>query len=404
MPGQPVATRKALHQVPSPAVTQVHRKMGRIVVLDGNIRLIDRNAGRLMGDFRQEFAMSFAALQDSPAVELRSNHTPFAPRDNAPLPVQRGSFPLRLHLRHGDAVDTVLRWQVVGGEERPICIVLGGISAHRQLAANAIDASEGWWPQQVRRGGALDPGQRRLLSIDWIGADGGLDQAIDPDDQAQAIWALLDHLQIRHVQACIGASYGAMVGLHLAKRLGARLGHLVVLNAAHRPHPFASAWRSIQRRIVRLGSAREASFEAVALARQLAVLSYRTPQEFAARFTDPVRIEEGAARCAAEPYLEAQGERFALRYAHTAFLRLSESIDLHQIDPSTVSVPVTVVGVRDDQIVPVEDVRALAEALPQLRRYHEFDSVFGHDAFLKEALHIHDVLVSALTTSQGGAA
>ena len=62
---------------------------------------------------------------------------------------------------------------------------------------------------------------------------------------------------------------------------------------------------------------------------------------FAARFTDKVALDGGVARCAAEPYLDAQGERFANRFAGTAFLRLSESIDLHDIDPADVPVPVT---------------------------------------------------------------
>ncbi len=350
--------------------------------------------------------MSLAADAETPVFEPRTAlyaAPSFAPRADAPVPVQRGSFPLRLNLKHGGAHDVVLRWQSLGVEEAPLLIVLGGISAHRQLAANALDGSEGWWPQQVRRGGALDPFVHRLLSIDWIGADGNLDAAIDPDDQAQALSALLAHLQVNYVHACIGASYGAMVGLHLAKRLGARLGHLVVLNAAHRPHPFASAWRAIQRRIVRLGADHEATHEAVALARQLAVLSYRTPNEFGSRFADKVAIDGGVARCAAEPYLDAQGERFANRFAGTAFLRLSESIDLHDIAPCEVPVPVTVFAARSDQIVPVEDSRALAVAVPLLHRYHEIDSVFGHDSFLKEDARVHEVLVDAIGACGGAA-
>ncbi|MBK7146920.1 MAG: hypothetical protein IPH76_17670 [Xanthomonadales bacterium] len=43
----------------------------------------------------------------------------------------------------------------------------------------------------------------------------------------------------------------------------------------------------------------------------------------------------------------------------------------------------TVFAARSDQIVPVEDVRAFAVAVPLLHRYHEVDSVFGHDSFLK---------------------
>jgi homoserine O-acetyltransferase/O-succinyltransferase len=350
-------------------------------------------------------AMSFAADTDLPT---RSERVPYcppisfnAPRADAPCPVQRGSFPLRLTLRHGGVHDLVLRWQLFGVQEAPLCIVLGGISANRQLAANAVDGAEGWWPQQVRRGGALDPWSFRLLSIDWLGADGSLDAVIDADDQAQALVALLEHLQVARVAACVGASYGAMVGLQLAKRLGTRLGHLVVLNAAHRAHPFASAWRALQRRIVRLGAAHADTPEGVAIARALAVLSYRTPAEFATRFTSGVEVENDIVRCAAEPYLEAQGERFAARFAATAYLRLSESIDLHRIEPVDVPVPVTVFAARSDQLVPVEDVRELAVALPLLHRYHEVDSLYGHDAFLKEDERVHAVLVDALATTRG---
>ena len=91
------------------------------------------------------------------------------------------------------------------------------------------------------------------------------------------------------------------------------------------------------------------------------------------------------------------------RFAGTAFLRLSESIDLHDIDPADVPVPVTVFAARSDQLVPVEDTRAFAVAVPLLHRYHEIDSVYGHDAFLKEDARVHDVLVDALGACGGAA-
>lgn len=330
---------------------------------------------------------------------------PLAPpnaRSAAPFPVQRGSCPVQIDLKHSGSRLLVLRWQVLGAADRPLVIVLGGISATRQLTANAIDPSPGWWPAQVRAGGALDPWQRRLLAIDWIGADGTLDCAIDPDDQAQAIVALLDHLRVDRVEACVGASYGAMVGMHLARRLGHRLGHLVALSGAHRAHPFASAWRALQRQVLRLGERRDAEPEAVGIARALAVLSYRSAEEFDQRFDQPVWIEDGRARCAAESYLAAHGQRFAARFSTTAYARLSESIDLHAIDPASIVQPVTVVAAHNDQLVPLADCRALAERLPNLRRLHVIESRYGHDTFLKEDALIHDILCAALGT--GGAA
>jgi homoserine O-acetyltransferase len=43
-----------------------------------------------------------------------------------------------------------------------------------------------------------------------------------------------------------------------------------------------------------------------------------------------------------------------------------------------------VVAVREDQLVPIEDMRSLAQRLPHAR-LHALSSVYGHDAFLKEA-------------------
>jgi len=42
-----------------------------------------------------------------------------------------------------------------------------------------------------------------------------------------------------------------------------------------------------------------------------------------------------------------------------------------------------VVAVREDQLVPIGDMRALAARLPRAR-LHELSSLHGHDAFLKE--------------------
>ena len=47
-------------------------------------------------------------------------------------------------------------------------------------------------------------------------------------------------------------------------------------------------------------------------------------------------------------------------------------------------VPVMAIAVREDQLVPVADMRAMCARLPN-SRLHEISSVFGHDAFLKEA-------------------
>jgi len=46
-------------------------------------------------------------------------------------------------------------------------------------------------------------------------------------------------------------------------------------------------------------------------------------------------------------------------------------------------VPTAAVAIREDQLVPLTDVRTMVARLPT-GRLHEISSVYGHDAFLKE--------------------
>src|SRR3546814_18042279 len=85
----------------------------------------------------------------------------------------------------------------------------------------------------------------------YVGADGTLDALIDPGDQADAVAGLLDALDIDALHAFVGYSYGALVGLQLAARHPGRVHRLVAVSGAHRPHPYAAAWRALQRKAVR---------------------------------------------------------------------------------------------------------------------------------------------------------
>jgi homoserine O-acetyltransferase len=311
---------------------------------------------------------------------------------------------LTLALRHAGVRSVVVRGEWVGPAEAPLVVVAGGISANRHVAAGPGNAEAGWWESQVGPGRAIDTTRLRVLAIDWLGADGSLDAPIDSADQADALALVLDRLGVARVAAFVGASYGAMVGLQFAARHGHRLDRLVAISGAHRPHPYASAWRALQRQCVALGRSEGAVSQGLALARQWAMLSYRTPEEFAERFDAPAVLGDGVARCAAEDYLESCGRRYAARWTSTAFLRLSESIDLHRLDPADVRVPTTVVAIEEDRLVPLSDLQSLVETLGAPARLRVLRSRFGHDAFLKEEAAVASVLDEALAACKGGAA
>lgn len=318
-----------------------------------------------------------------------------AGRESRPYTAQRGELDTVLELRHAGRRFVRLRYELLGDRTQPAVFVAGGISAHRHVAASAAFPEPGWWDAQVGSARAIDPAGHCVISFDWLGADGTLDAVIDPADQADAIAALLDELGIARLHAFVGSSYGAMVGLQFAVRYRERIGQLVAISGAHRAHPFASAWRALQRRAVALGALQCDEAHGLALARQLAILSYRTPEEFAKRF-DTIEVVNGRVRVGAEDYLDHCGAKYAANTPPVAFLRLSESIDLQAVEPERIDAPVTVVAVAEDRLVPVEDAYVLAERLRGETRLCVLRSPFGHDAFLKEVDAIADVLRGSL--------
>lgn len=308
----------------------------------------------------------------------------------------RGELHITLQLRHAGTVQARLRYELVGASHLPVVLVAGGISAHRHVSANDAFPEVGWANALAVAGRTLDPRQRRILAIDYVGADGSLDVPIDTADQADAIAQLLDALGVEALEAFVGYSYGALVGLQLSARHPSRLRKLIAVSGAHRAHPYAAAWRALQRRAVALGQLQCADAQGLSLARQLAMLSYRTPEEFAERFAAPAQIINGRVRCAAEDYLDAAGAQYVARTPVTAYLRLSESIDLHRVDPSDVAVPTVVVAVEGDRLVPLADSVALVEGLGTTGQLRVLRSRYGHDAFLKETDRIDAILASAL--------
>ena len=321
------------------------------------------------------------------------------PRADAACEV-RGEISLRLELRHAGLRQVSLRYELIGEAGLPVVLVAGGISAHRHVVASETFPEIGWANALAQGGRALAPTRVRLLAIDYLGADGKLDVPLETADQADAIVQLLDALHIEKLHAFVGYSYGALVGLQLAVRHPARLRKLVAVSGTHRAHPYAAAWRSLQRKAVALGQLQCADAQGLSLARQFAMLSYRTPEEFDERFAAAPEVINGRVRCAAEDYLDAAGAQYVARTPVTAYLRLSESIDLHRLDPAQVAVQTVIVAVEGDRLVPLADSVALVEGLGTRGQLRVLRSPYGHDAFLKETDKIDAILAGALRVTE----
>ena len=290
--------------------------------------------------------------------------------------------------------------EIIGPAGAPVVLALGGISAHRHVVQNAADQTPGWWEGVVGAGRAIDPTVRRVLGVDY--ADGGRAangrpaRIVTTREQAERIVALLDQLGIEQLDAVIGASYGGMVALALAQYWPDRVRRTVVIGAAHESHPMATGLRAIQRRIVELGLDTGKSSDAMALARAVAMTTYRTAREFSERFDVHPDIVDGTVEFDVERYLVHSGQRFAERMAPERFLALSLSADLHRVVPGHIDVPTTVIAAQGDTLVPPLQMRAMARRLPQLVQFATLRTRYGHDAFLIEPAKLGRLLTSAL--------
>lgn len=265
---------------------------------------------------------------------------------------------------------------LAGPEGAPLLVLLGGISAHRFPCD--------WWPGVAGEGGAADPADFRLLGVDFI-ADRLGRRAPTTADQAAAVAAVLDAIGVQRAFAIVGASYGGMTGLAFAQHFPDRVERIVAVSAGAEPHPAATAIRELQRRVVALGLETGDASEALSIARGLAMLSYRTADEFAGRFAGGIGSEE--VLCTSEPgsYLRARGDAFRQVMSPERFLSLSASIDRHRVDPAAISQPVLLIGAESDQLVPPVQLVALRDGLAGPARLALLPSLYGHDMFLKDA-------------------
>jgi homoserine O-acetyltransferase len=313
----------------------------------------------------------------------------------APADLKLFDVPIPEELRHfGESV----RASALGDPANPPVVVLGGISANC-FPALQPDGSPGWWSGLAGEGQAIDPHQHYVIGLDFAADDSGV-SAPSTADQARVLAAALDAIGINRPATIVGASYGGMVGLALAAAEPARVDRLVIVSAGAEPHPASTAARELQRRVVSLGLLAGRGDEALAIARGMAMLTYRTPQEFQVRFDGGI-AEEAPLSCSAPgAYLRARGQAFRSVMSPGRFLSLSASIDRHHVRPEDVSAPCLLIGAKSDQLVFPDQLERLAGQLAGPADLHLLDSLFGHDMFLKEAERIGRIVTPFLSDAE----
>jgi homoserine O-acetyltransferase len=285
------------------------------------------------------------------------------------------------------------------------------------LVIHALSGSadiEAWWPDLLGSRKPLDPEHDFVICINLLGScygssgpeslnpqSGGLWKidfpAISIRDQVRAQAALIKHLGISKLRALIGPSLGGMIALEWALLEPARVDSLILIATTAQHSAQAIANSSCQRAAIRLDPDYRNGFypssqqptQGLALARQMAFITYRSEREFTERF----RREPGSQQpFAVQDYLQHQGRKFTERFDANSYIRLSECMNSHDIGRGrgsleaalqSIQQPTLVISLEHDQLYTYAEQALLARHMPNAT--HELIATrYGHDGFLIE--------------------
>ena len=205
----------------------------------------------------------------------------------------------------------------------------------------------------------------------------------------------------------MGASIGGMQALELAIQFPELVQRVVSIGAA----PLGAmglGLNHLQRQMIQLDPAWQGGHyppdqqprKGLALARSLAVCTYKSSELFEHRFArQPDRSGEdplAGGRFDLAGYLDYQGEKFVERFDANAYLALTRAMDL--FDPvrgypseeaafRRIQAKVMLVGISSDWLFPAAEIAGLAASMEKAGvhcQYRELVSSHGHDAFLAE--------------------
>jgi homoserine O-acetyltransferase len=320
--------------------------------------------------------------------------------------------------------------------------VYGEINAARNNVVFVCHALSGsaevaeWWPAIFASHGVVDPEKDAVIGINILGSCYGSTgpSSIDPKtgrrygrefplvgirDVVRAEVLLLESLGISRLKLAIGASIGGMQALQLAVDFPSRVARAIAIAAA----PLGAmglGLNHLQRQAIVLDPdykdgdylADSPPRRGLAIARELAVCSYKSSELFAARYgRKPDRSGEDpwsdtGGRFDVAGYLDHQGDKFNSRFDASSYLAITRMMDL--FDPvrgyesefeayGRIEAAVTLVGISSDGLFPAADVRELAQQMAAAGvrcEYRELVSNHGHDAFLAEPRSLMELLRS----------
>ena len=303
----------------------------------------------------------------------------------------------------------------------------------------------GWWDELVGPGKSVDTNEWFVICANVLGGCQGTTgpSSLNPIDELPwgdrwpritvrdqvALEALLvDALDISKLAAILGGSMGGMRALEWLIMHPERVGSALLLATTAQASADQIGTQTVQiSAITNDPQWHDGNYHAqgdglgpqrgLAIARQIAHLSYRTEVELAQRFglsaqadEDPygnaiVGLHPGAGRFAVQSYLEHHGDKLVRRFDAGSYVSLTDVMNTHDVSRgrdslqnvlAQISVPVVVGGIATDRLYPISQQAQLAELIPTAQGLETIESIFGHDGFLIEVSQVGELVEKTL--------
>lgn len=289
----------------------------------------------------------------------------------------------------------------------------------------------GWWDGLIGPGAVLDTDRFFVIAPNVLGGCqgttgpsstandgrpyGGRFPRITIRDQVAVEAALADSLGIDRFAVILGGSMGGMRVLEWAVSYPERVATAITIASCAYSSADQIAWSTPQLAAItsdenyRGGDYYEDVWPigGMAVARQIAHITYRSELELNSRFGRDVQPEEDVAtggRFAVQSYIEYHGAKLGRRFDPNSYLRLTEAMNSHDIGRGRGGLNQALARIRADLVVAVVDsdrlfpphLGAEIATAPTARPLITMQSDFGHDGFLIESDQVAAVIAGAL--------
>ena len=293
-----------------------------------------------------------------------------------------------------------LSYQVFGPSLNTAPIVLVN---HALTGNSQVIGDQGWWNDLIGESKTIDTLRYTILAfnVPGNGYDGFLVenyQDFNARDVAQLFNQGIKALQIAQLFAIIGGSVGGGIAWEMAALEPKITQHLI---------PIATDWKSTDWLIANCFLQEQIlanSSKPIEDARIHAMLCYRTPASFSAKFQRTTNEELDVFNI--ESWLAHHGTKLQKRFQLSAYKMMNQllkTIDITRGRDSFVAIAskieanIHIIGIDSDLFFTANENRATYEELKKYKQnvsYQEIVSIHGHDAFLIEYNQLHNLLAT----------